>query len=210
MQRLVVVVALLVVTDARAQPAALTREFQAGVDAFRLGKFAEARVHLEKARSIDPKLAGPHRFLAAVAHAEGRWQDCITAARTALAVNPRSQELADTRKLHDSCRTAAGRPAYPGELGGNAAIAVIVDGPGATVKINGLAYGSTPLAPRPIAAGRLTVELDRAGWKPARAVTEALSGIVTDVVIELEPVPGATKGHWSRSSWRWMIGSDRF
>ena len=109
--RAVLVVAVSAAT-ASAQPVPeLTKEFQAGVDAFRLGHFDEARAHLEKARDLDPKLPGPHRFLAALAQAQGRWQDCLDESRVALASNPRSSEAADTRKLHSDCRVSAGRPA---------------------------------------------------------------------------------------------------
>jgi hypothetical protein len=176
-----------------AQPSAdLTKEFQAGVDAYRLGHYDEARAHLEKARAIDPKLPGPHRFLAAVAQGQGRWQDCIDGARKALELNPLSQEVADTRKLHDECRASAGRAPYRGaELGDSAAIAVTSSVPGATVKIGGLTYGSTPLAPRPITAGTLDIELVKQGWKPAHVTATALAGIVTDVAVELEPDPSA-------------------
>jgi tetratricopeptide (TPR) repeat protein len=176
---------------ARAQPAEFAREFQAGVDAFRLGKYDAARARLEQARALEPKLAGPSRFLAAVAQAQGRWDDCITAARRALALNPRSSERSDTRKLHDACRASAGRAPYRGDLGDRAAIAVTSNVPGAAVKIGGLAYGATPLGPRPITAGALALELSKPGWRPARFEVEALPGIVTDVAVELaaEPPP---------------------
>jgi hypothetical protein len=164
----------------------LTDEFQAGVDAFRLGKLDDARKHLEAARAIDPKLPGPHRFLAAVAQAQGRWDDCITSARTAIELNPRSIEIGDTRKLHDGCRASAGRAPYRDELGDSAAIAVTTNVPGAAVKINGLTYGGTPLAPRPITAGTLEVEISKSGWKPTTRSINALAGIVTDVAVDLE------------------------
>lgn len=166
----------------------LTKEFQAGVDAFRLGHYDEARAHLEKARSIDPKLPGPHRFLAALAQAQGRWQDCLDEARLALAANPHSSEAADTRKLHSDCRTSAGRPAYHGaDLVDSAAISVTTNIPGATVKIGGLTYGGTPLDPRPITPGKLEIDIDKPGWKPAHVSIDVPGGIVTDVAVELEP-----------------------
>ncbi len=182
---------LLLASVASAQPAPdLTKEFQAGVDAFRLGHFDEARAHLEKAAGLDPKLPGPHRFLAAVAQAQGRWKDCLDEARTALVLNPHSSEVADTRKLHADCRTSGGREPYLGaELGDGAAIAVTTNVPGATVKIGGLTYGGTPLAPRPIAAGVLEIDIDKPGWKPKHVTTDAPAGIVTDVEVELEPDP---------------------
>jgi tetratricopeptide (TPR) repeat protein len=171
-------------TVAHAQPS-LTNEFQAGVDAFRLGKLDEARAHLEKARRIDPKLAGPHRFLAAVARAQKRWDDCITSARTALVLNPRSTEADDTRRVHDECRVSAGREPYRGELGDKAAITVVTDVDSATVRINGLTYGGTPLAPRPITAGALEIEVRKAGYRPCRTRVTALPGIVTDARLTL-------------------------
>lgn len=169
---------------------ALRAEFQAGVDAFRLGHLDAARKHLEKARAMDPKLPGPHRFLAAVAREQEHWDACIAEARRALALAPHSSEVADTRKLHEGCRAAAGRPAYHGEpLGDRAAIAVTANVSGATVRIGGLIDGGTPLEPRPIAAGSLAVVVTKAGWKPAHVTVEALPGIVTDLAVVLAPVP---------------------
>lgn len=185
-------IALLLVSQlAHAQPAELTKEFQAGVDAFRLGKYDEARVHLEKARKLDPKLPGPHRFLAAVAQAQGRWPECIESAHQALLINPTSSETADTRKLYESCRISAGRTPAHLDLGDSGAIAVTTNVPGATVKINGLTYGGTPLAPRPISPGSLEIEIEKAGWKSSTTTVDAIGGIVTDVNVDLEPDPDA-------------------
>ena len=179
-------------TIAHAQNPDLTKEFQAGVDAYRLGKYDEARAHLEKARDMDPKLPGPYRFLSAVAQAQGKWDQCIANARTALELNPRSSESADTRKVHDECRVQAGRSPYSGDLTDSAAVAVNTNIPGASVKINGLTYGATPLAPRPITAGPLEVEIEKPGWKSVKLTPNALPGIVTDVLVDLEPDPNAT------------------
>lgn len=185
-------VVLALTSAVSAQPSGeITREFQAGVDAFRLGKLDEAKAHLEKAKALDPKLPGPNRFLAAVAQAQQRWQDCITFARTAIELNPRSAEIADTKKVHDECRVAAGRAPYREELGESAAIAVVTSVPGATVKIGGLNYGGTPLAPRPITAGKLEVDVEKLGWKPMHVTVNALAGLVTDITLELEPDPNA-------------------
>jgi hypothetical protein len=193
MRRCALLVLVASIASAYAEPAPeLTREFQAGVDAFRLGHYDEARGHLEKARDLDPKLPGPHRFLAAVAQAQGRWQDCLDEARTALAANPHSSEAPETRKLHNDCRSSAGRAPYVGaELVDSAAIAVTTNIPGATVKIGGLIYGATPLVPRPITAGKLEIDIDKLGWKPAHVSIDAPAGIVTDVAVDLDPDPNA-------------------
>ncbi|MFN0253360.1 MAG: PEGA domain-containing protein [Kofleriaceae bacterium] len=163
----------------------LTREFEAGVDAYRLGKLEDARAHLEKAIAMNPALPGPHRFLAAVSQAQGRFEDCIASARTAIEMNPRSSEIADTRKLHDACRSSAGRAVFRDDLGDGAAIAVTTSVPGATVTISGLSYGGTPLAPRRIKPGTHEVSVEKSGFRPAKASVNALPGVVTDVDFEL-------------------------
>jgi hypothetical protein len=150
-------------------------------------KYDEARAHLDKAQAIDPKLPGPHRFLAAVAQAQHRWAGCIAETRRAPQLNPHSKELGEARKLHDDCRAGDGRPAYTAELGEGAAIAVVTTNvTGATVRIGGLRYGGTPVEPRLIKPGTLVLDIDKQGYKPAHLTVDALPGVVTDVVVELE------------------------
>ncbi|MGE0397774.1 MAG: PEGA domain-containing protein [Kofleriaceae bacterium] len=189
MRSVVVAFALLLTVRIAGADDKLTREFEAGVDAYRLGKLDEARARLEKAASMNPALPGPHRFLAAVAQAQGRFEDCIAEARNAIELNPRSGELADTRKLHDTCRSSAGRAVFRDELGEGAAIAVVTSVPGATVTIDSLAYGGTPLAPRRIKPGTHEVVVEKSGYRPARASVNALPGIVTDAIFELVEDP---------------------
>lgn len=178
------------ILPAHAQPSArLAREFQEGVDAYRLGEYAEARVHLEVARQLDPKLPGPHRFLAAVALAEKRYDDCITSATQALKVAPESREVADTRKLHDDCRAGAGRPSFNGKYGDGGAIAITAtldgDSVGAAVVIDGRTSGSTPLYPRAIPAGPHQIRISKGGAKDLTLTVDVLPGVVTDIVAPL-------------------------
>ena len=186
----VVLVALTAAANAQPSPE-LTKEFQAGVDAYRLGKFDEARAHLEAAKKMDPKLPGPNRFLAAVAQAQQRGQDCIDAARTAIELNPHSAEIAETKKLHDECRASDGRAPFRDELGDSGAISVTTNAIGATVKVDSLNYGGTPLAPRPITAGMHEIDLDKPGYLPKHVQVNALPGVVTDVKVDLETDPNA-------------------
>jgi PEGA domain len=181
---------------ATAQPSAeLAREFQEGVDAYRLGEYAEARGHLEAARVIDPRLPGPHRFLAAVAFAEKRYDDCIASAAEALRVAPQSREVEDTRKLHDACRGGAGRAGFAGRYGEGGAISVTAsfdDGTvGAAITIDGKASGSTPLYPRPIPAGKHQIKVSRAGSREQVITVDVLPGIVTDVAVALRSATAA-------------------
>jgi tetratricopeptide (TPR) repeat protein len=167
--------------------AQVAKELQAGAGAYRLGKYEVARAHLERARAVDDTLAAPHRFLAEVAQAQDRWDDCIASARRALELEPESSELAHTRKIHDGCRASAGRAPYRGELTDGAAIAVTTNVTAVTVRINRLSYGGTPLAPRPILPGPLVVDLDKYGYQPCTLRITALPGIVTDVIVTLQP-----------------------
>lgn len=181
---------LLATELAFAQPAKLAQRFQEGVDAYRLGDYVEARGHLEAARKLDPKLPGPHRFLAAVALAEKRYDDCITSAAQALRVAPQSRELDDTRKLHEDCRLAAGRPTFAGayrEGGGALAITATFEdvSVGAAIAIDGRSSGSTPLYPRAISAGPHQIKVSRAGAGEQTLQIDVLPGVVTDVAVVL-------------------------
>lgn len=184
-----VAVILFAVAPAWAQPKpspGFTKEFQAGVDAFRLGQYDEAIKHLEAAARMEPSLPGPHRFLAAVAQAQSRLDDCVTSARRAIELNPNSSEIAATRKLHDACREADGRPPFSGEYGTGGALSVTANVAGATVTVEGLKYGATPLAPRAFALGPVTVTASKTGWKTAEGKVVVLPGVVTDIELVLE------------------------
>lgn len=193
---------------AHAQPSsAFLAEFQAGTDAYRLGQYAEARAHLERAMAIEPSLPGPPRFLAAVDAAERKWDDCVTHARAAIVANPASSEILATRKLHDDCRAALDRPAFTGDYADGGALYVHTNIAGVEVTIGGLRAGASPLAPRAIALGPVEVSAEKAGWKSARATATIIPGVVTDVelvleeaptTLEIAPDPGLPTGGWVR------------
>ncbi|MEZ4363524.1 MAG: PEGA domain-containing protein [Kofleriaceae bacterium] len=191
-------VGVLGVGTAMAQPAKLQREFQEGVDAYRLGEYDDARKHLENARAIDPSLPGPHRFLAAVALAEHRYSECVESATRALRAAPTSSESADTRRLHEECRVADGRPRFLGAYGGGGAISLraIFDGEpcAAAVTIDRHAAGSTPVFPRAIPSGTHELVFTLAGAKPARTQVHVLRGVVTDVEVTLTSATAPAAG----------------
>jgi hypothetical protein len=165
-------------------------EYNAGVDAYRLGRYDEARARLEAAKALEPTLPGPWRFLAAVAQAEGDWPECVAAAREAIRLNPQSSEIVATRVVHDDCRAAWGKPAFTGTYQpGEGAISVTTDQGGSSVAINGLRYGSTPMEVRPYLAGDVEIAVDKTGFLRATRKVTILPNVVTDVdfVLEVDP-----------------------
>ncbi len=183
---------IVAVTSAAAQPSSqFLAEFQAGTDAYRLGQYAEARAHLERAMAIEPSLPGPPRFLAAVDAAESKWADCVAHARTAITANPASSEIAATRKLHDDCRAALDRPAFTGDYADGGALAVLTNISGAVITIGGLRAGASPLPPRPLALGTVEVTASKSGWKTASGTAIILPGVVTDLELVLAEDPTA-------------------
>ena len=177
-------------TGVTAQPSSqFLAEFTAGTDAYRLGQYAEARAHLERAMAIEPSLPGPPRFLAAVDAAESKWADCVTHARTAIIANPASSEIAATRKLHDDCRAALDRPAFTGDYADGGALAVATNIAGAVITIGGLRAGASPLAPRAMALGKVEVSASKAGWKTASGTATIIPGVVTDLELTLAEDP---------------------
>lgn len=170
-----------------------TKRYEAGVDAFNLGKYAEARGHFEKARTLEPKLPGPYRYLAAVAQREERWEDCLGLAAEAVKLNPKSNQFENTQQIHEGCRQGLGRAPREVELGSGGAIAVVANVDGATIRLNGLRYGATPMAPRAFAAGEVEIAVEAKGYLPQTRNVEIIVGLVTDVVFDLGVDPTAVK-----------------
>src|SRR5215470_603975 len=133
--------------------------YQSGQDLFYLGKYAEARTAFEKARSLAPKLPGPHRWLGRVARVLESWEDCVASATEAVRLRPDSPLVPQVREALDACRAALGRPGYGKKLAaGQGALAIIVDAAaadtGARIIVDGIDRGTAPVAPFPLNAGR--------------------------------------------------------
>lgn len=169
-------------------------EYQAGIDALRLGRLDEAKARLEAAKALEPSLPGPWRFLATVAKAEERWADCVASAREAIRLNPQSSEIAATRQIHDECRIAWGKPELAGAYAPDqGALSITSEPAGAAVTVGGLSYGATPILPRVVVIGEVDVVVEQAGYLPATRRVTVLPGVVTDVDVTLEADPNAKK-----------------
>ncbi len=193
---LLIVVPLLIASGAaRAQEQPVSQQFsrayQAGQDAYNLGKLDRARSQFERARDFEPSLPGPHRWLAQVALAQDRFEDCLAEAIAALELAPQSPQAPAVRAIHAQCRDRLGRPPFTGDYAAGGALAVTANVDGAQVRVNGLAYGATPMDPRAIAVGDVEVGLERSGYLPATTTAKIYEGVVTDVAVELAADPNA-------------------
>jgi hypothetical protein len=177
---------------AHAQSAVFDEAYQRGVDAFNLGKYDEAREHFDKARKTDPKKPGPHRWLGLVAKERKDWRACLDGFRQAMRLNPRSEHLGRMQAEHSYCRQQLGFPLYPGELvDKQGAIAVISNVEGATVEVDGLKKGATPLMPFPVNPGTHKIQVERRGYITVTEQLLVVEGIVNDLEVTLVVDPNA-------------------
>ncbi len=177
--------ALVLIAAARG---AFDAAYEAGQDAFNLGKYDDAWRHFLKARELAPDKPGPYRWLGRTARVRREWQDCLAYSLDALRMHPTSKQAPEVRKDVAACRAGLGRPAFAGTLhAGQGAVAVIADVDGASVSVDGIAKGRTPLEPVPLATGHHTVRVDGKGLAPVERPVDVLEGVVIDVEIALRP-----------------------
>jgi hypothetical protein len=160
--------------------------WEAGQDAFNLGKYPEARRHFQRARDLAPTRPGPHRWLGRVARVLEDWDACIESGTTAVRLKPDSSQTAEVRKDLDACREALGRPLFTRPLAhGQGALAVLADVEGAAVTVDGIAKGPTPVEPMPLNKGSHKVRLLAEGVAPVELEIEVVPGIVVDAIVTL-------------------------
>jgi tetratricopeptide (TPR) repeat protein len=157
--------------------------YQSGQDLFYLGKYAEAHAAFLRARSLAPRLPGPHRWLGRVARVLEKWEECVASATEAVRLRPDSPHLPEVREDLDTCRAALGRPGYGKKLAaGQGALAIIVDSERVHIFVDGIDRGVAPVAPFPLNAGRHRVRLETGG-RVVEAPVDVVPGIVTDAVL---------------------------
>lgn len=156
--------------------------------------FSKARAQFQKALDFEKKLPGPYRYLALIAQEEGKFEECLKLAVTAIKLNPESEVAPEVRKTHAACRKGLDYPDMREEFGGGGAISVQTPGAdGAKVRLNGLTMGATPFEPRPFAVGPVEVEVNKPGFISAKTEVDILAGLVTDVIFDLKVDPNAPK-----------------
>jgi len=156
--------------------------------------FTRAKAAFEKALDFEKQLPGPYRYLADIARAEGKFEECLKLAVKAITLNPKSDVAPEVRKIHAECRKQLGRPDLRAQFAGGGAISVETPGiDGAKVKLNGLTMGATPFEPRPFAVGEVEVAVEKPGYIAASTTAEILPGLVTDVIFDMKEDPNAAK-----------------
>lgn len=170
---------------------AFTQAFRAGVAAYQLGRYGEARQAFGKARRLRPTAAGPARYLARIARAQKRFQRCVEHARRAVVIEAVGPNATAMLTLHEACRRLWGRPKFDGAYRKGGALSIESDLSASSVFIDGLKVGTTPFRPRILAAGKHVVEIERKGYLPKKGTVTIVPGLVTDVWIVLKPDPNA-------------------
>lgn len=179
--------------QAWAQKSPFLQAFEDGETAFNLFKYDEARALFEKARDLDPKSPGPYRWLAKIAKVQERWPDCVRDAVTSLKLKPDQKKAPEVRKDLDECRAKLGRPAYSGDIPKDqGALAVITNVEGASVTVDDIKKGATPMSPFPLNPGKRKVRIERRGYLPVDAEIEVVVTIVVDLEVELKADPNAS------------------
>jgi tetratricopeptide (TPR) repeat protein len=174
---------LLLTGSAAAKPTPFERAYEAGQDAYHLGRLDEAAAHFARARDLAPDKPGPWRWLGRTDRARKRWDECLEASIRALRIAPRSPHAAEIRLDVEACRAGLGRPPYPGKLGPEQG-AIHVPQADFRVVVDGISRGAPPIV-FPINAGLHTVELVPAvanGPSKVQLSVDVVPGVVHDVI----------------------------
>lgn len=187
--------------------------FDDGVALYNTGKYDQAISYFERARDLNPESPGPWRYLGRIAKIQRRWEDCVRYSSEAIRVKPYASSTPEVRKDIDQCREELHRPKFRGEIpekqGG---LAVIANVEGASVTVDGIKKGATPLEPFPLNPGKRQVHLERAGYFPVDIEVEVIETITVDVVVDLQADPNARiddrlpdDGHGTDVKVGWMV-----
>ena len=174
----------LILLTSPAEAKSLFEKFYAdGQEAFNLGEHDRAQAMFERARELEPRKPGPHRWLGRLARLRQDWEACVESSTEAIRLRPNSPLLAEVKSDRDACREMLNRPNYAFPLSeGQGALSIIADVAGAPVTIDGIKRSPTPIPPLPLNKGKHVVEV----------TSPAGSEIMTGVRVEIDVVPGIT------------------
>ncbi len=194
------------------------KRFVEGNERYSRGDYDGAIESFKAAIAADPKLPGPYRNLGLAYRALNRCSDALPMYEKYLELKPESRFTERVRREIDLCRaklgqtplpprvethTITGTPHAPEQQAILHVAANLIGGEAtdeATVKVDGLVRGATPLT-IPIPPGVHKVHLSRAGFETANATIEVGPGERKDVELTMNklpdehpPIPVATEG----------------
>ncbi len=195
------------------------KRFVEGNERYSRGDYDGAVESFKAAIAADPKLPGPYRNLGLAYRALNRCADALPNYEKYLDLKPESRFTDRVRREIDLCRaklgqaplpprvethTITGTPHAPEAQGILHVAANLIGGEAtdeATVKIDGLVRGATPLT-IPVPPGVHKVHLSRAGFETANATVEVGPGERKDVELTMNklpdehpPIPVTTETH---------------
>jgi hypothetical protein len=191
---------------ATATNAEAKKRFTEGNERYSRGDYDGAVESFKAAIAADPKLPGPYRNLGLAYRALNRCNDAMPMYEKYLELKPESRFTDRVRREIDLCRaklgqaplpprqethTVTGSPHAPEAQAILHVAANLIGGEAtdeATVKIDGLVRGATPLT-IPVTPGTHKVHLSRAGFETANATVELGPGERRDVELTMNRLP---------------------
>lgn len=182
------------------------KRFVEGNERYARGDYDGAVESFKAAIAADPKLPGPYRNLGLAYRALNRCADALPMYEKYLELKPESRFTERVRREVDLCRaklgqaplppraethTITGTPHAPEAQGILHIAANLIGGEAtdeATVKIDGLVRGATPLT-IPVPPGVHKVHLSRSGFETANATVEVNPGERKDVELTMNKLP---------------------
>jgi len=182
------------------------KRFAEGNERYARGDYDGAVESFKAAIAADPKLPGPYRNLGLAYRALNRCNDALPMYEKYLELKPESRFTDRVRREVDLCRaklgqaplpprtethTITGTPHAPEAQGILHIAANLIGGEAtdeATVKVDGLVRGATPLT-IPVPPGTHKVHLSRSGFETANATVDVGPGERKDVELTMNKLP---------------------
>jgi tetratricopeptide (TPR) repeat protein len=182
------------------------KRFAEGNERYARGDYDGAVESFKAAIAADPKLPGPYRNLGLAYRALSRCNDALPMYEKYLELKPESRFTERVRREIDFCRaklgqtplpprpethTVTGTPHAPEAQSILHVAANLIGGEAtdeATVKVDGLVRGATPLT-IPVTPGVHKVHLSRAGFETANSTVEIAPGERKDVELTMNKLP---------------------
>ena len=182
-----------------------------GVEALAASQYQVALDEFERAIQLIPSAPVPYRYAGEVLERLERWADAVARYRRYLEVWPAATDAVDVRD-----RIARIEATH---LRGVVAIKCLT---GATVQIDGVAIGVTPLEPVQLATGEHRVQISAGGYLPWRSTVTVIGGAEVPVTCKLAKLPPPappqvvektkparrpTSRPWYRRPWVWAVAA---